>query len=84
MKYVLVPLGIDASLGVEPTIQDHEAAPIGQSCSLLELTDDTCRWPIGDPGSSDAFFCGGKTVEGFPYCSYHVRLAYGSNLPPGI
>jgi GcrA cell cycle regulator len=50
--------------------------PIGQRCSLLELTESKCRWPIGDPGHADFFFCGGKTVPTMPYCSYHCRIAY--------
>ena len=50
--------------------------PIGQRRTLLELTEQTCRWPIGDPGSSDFFFCGGKTVDGLPYCAYHARIAH--------
>ena len=50
--------------------------PIGQRCSLLELNESKCRWPIGDPSAADFFFCGGKTVEGLPYCGYHSRVAY--------
>jgi GcrA cell cycle regulator len=50
--------------------------PLGQRCSLLELTEDTCRWPIGDPGSADFFFCGGQSITGLPYCAYHSRVAY--------
>jgi len=50
--------------------------PIGQRRTILELTEQTCRWPIGDPGSSDFFFCGGKTIDGLPYCAYHSRVAY--------
>jgi len=50
--------------------------PIGQRRTLLELNEDTCRWPIGDPGSADFFFCGGQTVTSLPYCSYHSRVAY--------
>ncbi|HML07476.1 MAG TPA: GcrA family cell cycle regulator [Xanthobacteraceae bacterium] len=50
--------------------------PIGQRRTLLELTEQTCRWPIGDPGSGEFFFCGGKTVEGLPYCAYHTRIAH--------
>ena len=26
--------------------------PIGQRRTLLELNEDTCRWPIGDPGDA--------------------------------
>ena len=50
--------------------------PIGQRCQLLELSEATCRWPIGDPGSPEFFFCGGPPVAELPYCAYHSRMAY--------
>ena len=50
--------------------------PIGQRRTLLELTEETCRWPIGDPGATDFFFCGGPAQTAGPYCSYHSRVAY--------
>jgi GcrA cell cycle regulator len=50
--------------------------PIGQRRTILELTEQTCRWPVGDPGSADFFFCGGNTLGGLPYCAYHSRVAY--------
>ena len=50
--------------------------PIGQRRTILELTEQTCRWPIGDPGSTEFFFCGGNTIGGLPYCAYHSRVAY--------
>jgi GcrA cell cycle regulator len=62
---------------IEPEIEPIEnIIPIGQRCTLLELNDDKCRWPIGDPGQPDFFFCGGKTTTGIPYCGYHARVAY--------
>ena len=59
----------------EPELIDN-VIPIGQRRTLLELTEETCRWPIGDPGSADFFFCGGQTATGLPYCAYHSRVAY--------
>ncbi len=59
----------------EPGLVDN-VIPIGQRRTLLELTEETCRWPIGDPGGSDFFFCGGQSVPGLPYCAYHSRVAY--------
>lgn len=50
--------------------------PIGQRRTLLELTEQTCRWPIGDPGTSEFFFCGGNALTGLPYCAYHSRIAH--------
>src|SRR5713226_6468542 len=64
-------------LDYEPAPEPIEnVIPIGQRCSLLELTDARCRWPIGDPSSADFFFCGGKPVTNLPYCAYHSRIAY--------
>jgi GcrA cell cycle regulator len=45
-------------------------------CSLLELTQATCRWPISEPDARDFFFCGNSAVAGMPYCAGHVRMAY--------
>jgi GcrA cell cycle regulator len=59
----------------EPEFLDN-VIPIGQRRTILELTEDTCRWPIGDPGSSDFFFCGGQSLTGLPYCAHHSRVAY--------
>ncbi len=59
----------------EPTVVEN-IVPVGQRCSILELNESTCRWPIGDPSAADFFFCGGKTTEGLPYCGYHSRIAY--------
>jgi GcrA cell cycle regulator len=45
-------------------------------CSLLELKEWHCRWPVGDPHSEDFGFCGNKPLDGFPYCAAHARIAY--------
>jgi GcrA cell cycle regulator len=64
-------------LEIEPEPEPLEnIVPIGQRCTLLELSDAKCRWPIGDPGSMDFFFCGGRPVGELPYCAYHARMAY--------
>lgn len=47
--------------------------------TLFELTNNTCRWPHGRPGSGTFFFCGaaGADLErGIPYCERHMRRAY--------
>ena len=43
---------------------------------LTELTDDTCRWPIGHPYEEKFYFCGRKPMEKFPYCKLHVLYAF--------
>jgi len=65
----------DYDLEPEPELIEN-IIPIGQRCSLVELNDEKCHWPIGDPGQPDFFFCGGKAVIGMPYCGYHSRIAY--------
>ena len=65
----------EIELDSEPELVDN-IIPLGQRRTLLELNEDTCRWPIGDPGSADFFFCGGRTITGLPYCSHHSRIAY--------
>jgi GcrA cell cycle regulator len=62
-----------AALALSPF--DILKIPEGPGCSLLELSVDTCRWPIGDV-AADTKFCGNKPVGGFPYCAGHARLAY--------
>ena len=59
----------------EPQIVEN-IIPMGQRSSILQLSESTCRWPIGDPSSADFSFCGGKSNEGLPYCSYRSRIAY--------
>jgi GcrA cell cycle regulator len=50
--------------------------PLEQRKSLLQLNERTCRWPVGDPGATDFFFCGGDAAGEQPYCTYHSRVAY--------
>ena len=49
--------------------------PVEQRKTLLQLTEKTCHWPVGDPGSGDFFFCGGETLKGTSYCAFHSRVA---------
>jgi GcrA cell cycle regulator len=61
----------------EPEHQIVEnVVPMGQRRTILELNEHTCRWPVGDPGSQEFFFCGGNTQPEAPYCAYHSRIAY--------
>ena len=43
---------------------------------LIELTDDTCKWPIGHPYEKNFYFCGRKPLEKFSYCKLHVLYAF--------
>ncbi|MBK3662984.1 GcrA-like regulator [Bradyrhizobium diazoefficiens] len=48
-------------------------------CSLMELGENHCRWPISTPGTEEFCFCGNAVHDGQPYCAGHSRLAYRPN-----
>lgn len=58
-----------------PATSDN-VVPMGQRCTIMNLTESTCRWPSGEPGTDNFYFCGGKTKAGMPYCAHHARIAY--------
>jgi GcrA cell cycle regulator len=59
-----------------PPAEDGQAIHGERHCSLLELSEERCRWPISSPGEKDFCFCGNRPLEGVPYCPGHARLAY--------
>ncbi|SEK51565.1 GcrA cell cycle regulator [Roseivivax marinus] len=44
--------------------------------TLMELTERTCKWPVGDPATEDFWFCGLPAQQGKPYCEAHVGVAF--------
>ena len=44
--------------------------------TLMELTERTCKWPVGDPATDDFWFCGLPVQPGKPYCEAHVGVAF--------
>ena len=44
--------------------------------SLENLTESTCKWPIGHPDEKNFYFCGRKPEGDFPYCKLHVLYAF--------
>ncbi|MDO5606097.1 MAG: GcrA family cell cycle regulator [Paracoccus sp. (in: a-proteobacteria)] len=44
--------------------------------TLMELTERTCKWPIGDPATEKFWFCGLPSQPGKPYCEAHVGVAF--------
>ena len=58
------------------TVGADARIPRHQRRSLLELNDETCSWPVGDPRSSRFFFCGAQPLCNKPYCAAHCARAY--------
>ena len=44
--------------------------------SLMDLTERTCKWPIGDPATDEFWFCGHEAEPGKPYCKTHISIAF--------
>lgn len=50
--------------------------PLEERIGLLELTEKTCKWPVGDPLLEDFYFCGRNSDDSAPYCEFHAKRAY--------
>ena len=61
--------------GPQPAAAD-EPIHSAHRCSLLDLSEQRCRWPISSPDAEDFRFCGNTPFQGLPYCAGHTRLAY--------
>lgn len=57
-----------------PVVDMPEPKPM--MLTLLQLTENTCKYPIGDPQEETFGFCGAKSRDGDPYCEYHCKLTY--------
>ena len=55
--------------------------PLKERKYIQTLTENCCRWPIGDPQQADFHFCGKKKVTGLPYCELHARRAFQPPQP---
>ena len=65
---------VDGALGGAGSVDS------AQCCSLLDLGQGECRWPVSerakDGSSADFIFCGNQVIAGFSYCAGHARMAY--------
>ena len=53
--------------------------PPKRGMTLVNLTDDRCRWPVGHHKRHGWLFCGTQDADltgGKPYCDEHSRIAY--------
>jgi GcrA cell cycle regulator len=65
----------------EPQSERLCAAAKARGKRLLELGNDSCRWPLGNPGTARFLFCGAAGADlgrGIPYCPRHMRRAYSA------
>lgn len=60
----------------EALASQREVEKRAKRLTLMELTERTCKWPIGDPATPDFWFCGLPVDQGKPYCEAHVGVAF--------
>ena len=60
----------------EALASQREVEKKAKKLNLMELTERTCKWPIGDPATTDFWFCGLPVQSGKPYCEAHVGVAF--------
>lgn len=54
----------------------NEVEKVARRLTLMELTEKTCKWPVGDPATPNFWFCGLPSQQGKPYCEAHVGVAF--------
>ncbi len=83
LRKAIVPAG--TPLPPQPSLNEispealasvREVEKRAKRLTLMELTERTCKWPIGDPATEDFWFCGLPSVAGKPYCEAHVGVAF--------
>ncbi|MDQ0318824.1 GcrA cell cycle regulator [Pararhizobium capsulatum DSM 1112] len=58
------------------SVGSNVVVPMSRRLGLTQLTDRTCKWPIGDPMKEEFHFCGNDSPDTSPYCTFHAKLAY--------
>lgn len=62
-----------------PPPEPKPPAPInGTACTIYELNDGRCKWPLGATYEVATMFCGDHAEENRPYCHHHCTIAYGA------
>jgi GcrA cell cycle regulator len=72
-------LYMDAEAYVAPA--EEIEIPLAERKTIQTLTECSCRWPIGDPQTSEFHFCGRNKVPLLPYCEVHARRAFQPVAP---
>jgi GcrA cell cycle regulator len=83
VRKVIIPAG--QPLPPQPSLNEispealakvTEVEKTARRLTLMELTEKTCKWPVGDPATDNFWFCGLPVQQGKPYCEAHVGVAF--------
>lgn len=79
-RQMLRLISADAPHALDGAVSAAASVDSTQGCSLLDLGQDKCRWPVSerarDGSAADFVFCGNEAIAGFSYCAGHARMAY--------
>ena len=42
--------------------------------NMLDITNDQCKYPLGDILDKPKLFCGRKRYSKYSYCAYHLYI----------
>lgn len=63
----------------DPSVMPDQRRPGSHSCTLMDLSSATCRWPLWTDAMPERLYCGadGADMENKrSYCPFHSRMAY--------
>ncbi len=72
----LPPQPSNSEISAEALAKVANVEQEAKKLNLMELTERTCKWPIGDPATEDFWFCGLGVETGKPYCEAHNGVAF--------
>ena len=78
------PRPVVAASTPPPPPLEAKPLPTGEYATILTIRDHMCKWPIGDPSSSEFRFCGRRVKESEPYCEAHCSVAYQPSRRRGL
>ena len=55
---------------------EENVVPLSLKVTIVELRENMCKWPLGDPSSSEFRYCGSPAHGTTPYCTHHGKVAY--------
>ena len=58
-----------------PPLPPDDSLPM-RPCSILELDQTRCHWPLGKLNTIATEFCGGIPARGHSYCPHHLRMSH--------
>ena len=55
---------------------EENVVPLSLKVTIVDLRENMCKWPLGDPSSPEFRYCGSPAHGSTPYCTHHGKVAY--------